>query len=372
MNFKYEKLENVCEILDSQRIPITEKDRKSGIYPYYGANGVQDYIDNFIFDDELVLLAEDGGNFGSKDKPIAYRVSGKCWVNNHAHVLKAKDCINIDYLCYSLMFYNTTSLVNGATRQKLTQAAMRQMLIPLRKKDDQLKIVRKINLIFQLIKKRKQQLSKLDQLVKSRFIEMFGDYPANPLGWETGIIKDVVADVRYGSSRPAVDGGKYPYLRMNNITYNGELDLSDTKCIDIPDNELDKCTVRYGDVLFNRTNSKELVGKTCVYDRNELMVLAGFVIRVRVNEKILPEFLSVFLNTDFSKKMLLGMCKTAIGQANINAKEMQNIGLYIPPIEYQRQFVYLKKRVDKFKSSVKQSLDTLETLKKSLMQEYFG
>ena len=66
------------------------------------------------------------------------------------------------------------------------------------------------------------------------------------------------------------------------------------------------------------------------------------------------------------------MCKTAIGQANINAKEMQNIGLYIPPIEYQRQFVYLKKRVDKFKSSVKQSLETLETLKKSLMQEYSG
>ena len=171
MNFEYEKLENVCEILDSQRIPITEKDRKSGIYPYYGANGVQDYIDDFIFDDELVLLAEDGGNFGSKDKPIAYRVSGKCWVNNHAHVLKAKDIIDIDYLCYSLMFYNTSGLVNGATRQKLTQSAMRQMLIPLRKKDIQLKIVKKISLLFQLIEKRKQQLSKLDQLVKSRFIE---------------------------------------------------------------------------------------------------------------------------------------------------------------------------------------------------------
>ena len=201
---------------------------------------------------------------------------------------------------------------------------------------------------------------------------MFGTYPANPLGWETGIIKNVVADVRYGSSRPAVDGGKYPYLRMNNITYNGELDLSDTKRIDIPDNELDKCTVRRGDVLFNRTNSKELVGKTCVYNRNELMVLAGFVIRVRVNEKILPEFLSSFLNTDFSKKMLLGMCKTAIGQANINAKEMQNIGLYIPPIEQQQQFVHFKEQIDKLKLSVKKSLEKMEILKKSLMHEYFG
>ena len=91
-------LEDVCDILDSQRIPVTAKDRKKGIYPYYGANGIQDYVDDYIFDDELVLLAEDGGNFGSKDRPIAYRVSGKCWVNNHAHVLKAKECIDVDYL----------------------------------------------------------------------------------------------------------------------------------------------------------------------------------------------------------------------------------------------------------------------------------
>ena len=109
---------------------------------------------------------------------------------------------------------------------------------------------------------------------QSRFIELFGVYPSNPKGWETATIRDIVADVRYGSSRPAVDGGKYPYLRMNNITYGGELDLTDTKRIDIPDNELDKCTVRRGDVLFNRTNSKELVGKTCVYNRDEMMVLA--------------------------------------------------------------------------------------------------
>ena len=69
-------LEDCCEILDSKRVPITAVDRKSGPYPYYGANGIQDYVADYLFDDELVLLAEDGGNFGSKEKPIAYRVSG--------------------------------------------------------------------------------------------------------------------------------------------------------------------------------------------------------------------------------------------------------------------------------------------------------
>ena len=231
------------------------------------------------------------------------------------------------------------------------------------------KILRKVD---DLIFLRKQQLAKLDELAKARFVEMFGTFPANPFRWSIGKIQDVVSDVRYGSSRPAVEGGKYPYLRMNNITYSGELDLRDTKRIDIPDSELDKCTVRRGDVLFNRTNSKELVGKTCVYNRDELMVLAGFVIRVRINERIRPEVLSAFLNMDFSKRMLIGMCKTAIGQANINAKELQNIDLYIPPIELQDQFVTLKNKIDQQKQPVQQSLEKLELLKKALMQEYFG
>ena len=160
---------------------------------------------------------------------------------------------------------------------------------------------------------------------------------------------------------------------MNNITYEGALDLTDVKTIDIPDDELPKCTVRRGDVLFNRTNSKELVGKTCVYDRDEMMVLAGFVIRVRLKEEfMLPEFLSAFLNTDFSKQMLLNLCKTAIGQANINAQELQNMGIYLPPVDIQRAFVSFKQQLDKSKVTIQKSLDRLNLLYKALLQEYFG
>ena len=237
----------------------------------------------------------------------------------------------------------------GSVRDNLKLDMLKEMTIPDSSLDDQRHCVATLDNLQYLIELRKKQLAELDNLIKARFVEMFGIYPANQMGWETGKIRDTVADVRYGSSRPAVDGGKYPYLRMNNITYGGELDLSDVKRIDVPENELDKCTVRRGDVLFNRTNSKELVGKTCVYDRDEMMVLAGFVIRVRVNDRVLPEFLSAFLNTDFSKKTLSEMCKAAIGQANINAQEMQNIGLYLPPLELQRQFVQFKKQIDKSK-----------------------
>ncbi len=212
-------------------------------------------------------------------------------------------------------------------------------------------------------------LRQSDELVKSQFIEMFGRPEDNNLGWVMGTIRDIVSDVRYGSSRQASPDGKYPYIRMNNITYGGELDLTDLKRINIPDNELPKCTVRRGDVLFNRTNSKELVGKTCLYDRDETMVLAGFVIRVRMNDKATPEFLVQYMNLPYIKELLLSMCKAACGQANINAQELQNIPIYIPPMDLQKQFIALKQQTDKSKFEIKKAIENTSALIKSLMQQ---
>ncbi len=281
---------------------------------------------------------------------------------------------NNKFLAYAIQFKKNElqQLANAPVVPILnkTQFSNIQICLPLIEKQN--KIVAILDMINEIINKRQQQLKKLDELVKSRFIEMFGSFPENSKNWKICTIKEIVSDVRYGTSRAAVDGGKYPYLRMNNITYDGELDLTDLKYIDIPDKELEKCTVKCGDVLFNRTNSKELVGKTCVYNRNDTMVLAGFIIRIRVNENILPVFLAMFLNMDFSKTMLKEMCKSAIGQANINATELQKIRIILPPIELQEEFVKFKNQTGKSKLEIKKSLDKLEILKKSLMQEYFS
>lgn len=287
--------------------------------------------------------------------------------------IKNQDEVLADYLYYYLKSKKSyvNNLGRGVAQNNINLSILRTLEVPLSALPVQRQTVDILDKTAKVIEYRQQQLQKLDDLVKARFIEMFGVFPLNPKGWKTATVRDIVTDVRYGSSRPAVDGGKYPYLRMNNITYGGELDLTDTKRIDIPDNELDKCTVRRGDVLFNRTNSKELVGKTCVYNRDEMMVLAGFVIRVRVSERVLPEFLSAFLNTDFSKQMLLGMCKAAIGQANINAQEMQNIEIYLPPTELQWQFVQFKEQIDKSKVAIQKALEEAKLLFDSLIQKYF-
>ena len=177
---------------------------------------------------------------------------------------------------------------------------------------------------------------------------------------------------KYGTSKPAVEGGKYPYLRMNNLTYDGHLDLSDMKYIDIPDNEIEKCIVRKGDVLFNRTNSIELVGKTCVFDLDDDMVIAGYIIRVRLNDKLLPIVLSNYMNSTVLKEQLRNMAKGAVNQANINAQELQSIRVYLPPLELQKQFLRFVEQTDKSKDAVQKALDEAQLLFDSLMQKYFG
>lgn len=178
---------------------------------------------------------------------------------------------------------------------------------------------------------------------------MFGLPEKNEHGYELACIGDVVCDVHYGTSKKASDDGEYNYLRMNNITYGGELDLSDIKRINVPEKEISGCLVKKGDVLFNRTNSRDLVGKTCAFNLDEPMIIAGYIIRLRMNGRVLPEYLSTFLNLESSKKMLMEMAKGAVGQANINAQEVQSIAIVVPPMEVQLPFLRLIEQSDKSK-----------------------
>ena len=198
---------------------------------------------------------------------------------------------------------------------------------------------------------------------------MFGDPKTNPMKWDMVTIGDIATDVRYGTSRPATEDGKYPYLRMNNLTYEGYLDLKDLKYIDIPDNEVEKCVVRYGDVLFNRTNSVELVGKTCVYDLDYDTIIAGYIIRVRIDDRILPIVFSNYLNSKVLKEQLRSMAKGAVNQANINAQELKSIPIYLPPIDLQNEFVAFVEQTDKSKFYIVQMQILLRLLIRVIQQK---
>ena len=284
--------------------------------------------------------------------------------------LTPNERIDIKYLYYVTKNYKFDN--GGTSIPQLTVPMLKNYAFPLPDLETQRQIAANLDKVTHTIDLCNAILEKLDLLVKSRFVEMFGEPILNPKGWNMATIGDIVTEVKYGTSKPAVDGGKYPYLRMNNLTYDGHLDLTDLKRIDIPDNEIEKCIVRKGDVLFNRTNSVELVGKTCVFDEDEDMIIAGYIIRVRLKPVMLPIVLSCFMNTDALKKKLRNMAKGAVNQANINAQELQAINIYLPPLAIQEQFATFVEQTDKSKLAVNQVLEKAETLKKALMQEYFG
>ena len=171
-DWEVKKLVEVADFLDNLRKPVTASDRVSGPYPYYGANGQQDSVGDYIFDDELVLLAEDGGYFGSKTRPVAYRVSGKCWINNHAHVLKNKNEVSdIDFLGYSLMYYDVTPYVTGSTRAKLNKSAAEKIKIFLPSLEIQKQIVAKLSAVQDYKKQLLKQKSKLKELFDSALVK---------------------------------------------------------------------------------------------------------------------------------------------------------------------------------------------------------
>lgn len=188
-------------------------------------------------------------------------------------ILLPSELIESKFLYYFLKWKDIPSL--GYSRHfKL----FKEFTYPCPSLDFQHTIVSELDKLNELIEIKRNQLKDLDTLAKSLFYETFGEPFINSKGWLIKRFGDLASSINYGTSLPATDGGKYPYIRMNNLTDNGYLDLSNLKYIDIPDSELDKCLVKKGDILFNRTNSREKVGKTALFDRNEEMVIAGYII----------------------------------------------------------------------------------------------
>lgn len=364
-------VEDCCEILDSMRVPITASDREEGQYPYYGANGVQDHVSGYIFDDELVLLAEDGGNFGSKERPIAYRVSGKCWVNNHAHVLKPKTGLDVDYLCYSLMFYRVDGMVNGATRQKLTQAAMRKMQIPSRSMEEQLHIVDELNQIIKIKEQRQQELQLLDELIKSRFVDLFGDPVSNPKGWEKKSLADE-ADIKIGPfgsllhKEDYISGGHAlvnpSHIVDGKIVIDDNLTISDEKYM-----ELSPYHLKVGDVIMGRRGE---MGRCAVVDRGGLLCGTGSLL-IRTKGELSADYIQKILSFPSFKMMIEDM---AVGQTmpNLNVPIVSAFQIIKPSASVQKEYYTFVAQVNKSKAAVQKSLDETQLLFDSLMQQYFG
>ena len=359
------KLKDVCMFYSGTGFPIQYQGQTKGEYPFYKVGDIANnaiagkiYLElcnNYISSDvakmikgcilpkDTVVFAKIGEALKLNRRAIT---SCDCLIDNNAMGIAPKlDSLRIQYFYFCMKNLKMQTLAESTTVPSVRKTVLEKYEIEVPSLVEQEEIEKKLTLTQKIIEKRRQELSYLDEIIKARFVEMFGDPVKNPKGWEVVTIGDIVTEVRYGTSKPAVEGGKYPYLRMNNLTADGHLDLNDLKYIDIPDDEIEKCVVRKGDVLFNRTNSIELVGKTVVFDLQEDMIIAGYIIRVRLNKRLLPEILSQYMNLEALKDILRSMAKGAVNQANINAQELQSIKVYIPDMELQKQFIEMKNQV---------------------------
>jgi type I restriction enzyme S subunit len=190
--------------------------------------------------------------------------------------------------------------------------------------------------------------AKLDAFMKeniSKNIEEDGEVIQGPYdlpeGWKWVKLKDIVIRVQYGLSK-TMNSEKIglPIIRMNNLTYDGFLDLSDLKYVNIENEIANKYMLEKGDILFNRTNSRDLVGKTTVFNQDGKFVFASYLIRVIVDRnKAIPEYISMYLNSRRVKEIFFRIARPAVQMANINAKELCSIEIPLPPLEEQKRIV---------------------------------
>ena len=367
-DWTYKKLGEVATIYDSQRKPVTKKDRKPGPYPYYGATGVQDYVDKYIFDGRYVLVGEDGARWSSNEKS-AYIIEGKSWVNNHAHVLSFDNSIIDCFIVYYLNYSNLDSYITGAIIKKLTQKDLLSISIPIPPLSIQRSIVAELDLLHSVISKKKEQLCELDNLAQSLFYQMFGDPITNPMGWEIKKLGEVALEkLSYGSGASAIDfDNEVRYVRITDINDDGSLNenaVSPSVCED-------KYLLHCGDILFARTGAT--VGKTYLHLESAIKcIYAGYLIRFIPNIDIInPLYAFHFTKTQYYHDFV-AQAQRAVAQPNINAQQYSNLPLPLPPLSLQQSFAAKVSAIEAQKQAITQSIKETEALLVQRMDTYFS
>ena len=363
----YKKLGDLCDIYQPKTL-ATEQLVADGKYYVYGANGIIGRYNDYNHEQSEILLTCRGATCGTINISQPYS-----WINGNAMVIHRKsEDLSFDFLKYLMLSLDYSLIITGAAQPQITRQKIAPIIVKFPSLSVQQSIVSELDKINELIRLKKEQLKDYDNLAQSIFYEMFGDPVVNEKGWEKKRLGEVCSEIKYGTSKPACDNGKYKYLRMCNLSYDGYLDLTDIKRIDVSDEEIEKCIVRYGDILFNRTNSHELIGKTCMFDQQEPMVIAGYIIRVRLTKELMPQVLARMFNLASIKKLLRSMAKGAVNQANINSKELASIQIPIPSLDLQQHFVKRIELIEQQKAEIQSTIADLETLLASRMQYWFG
>lgn len=360
------KLTDICKPKQWKTIPTNDL-LKNG-FPVYGANGVIGYYKEYNHKDSVVTITCRGATCGTVNitEPKSYITGNAMCLDNLRQDIMQK------YLYYYLSNYDFTNVISGSAQPQITRQGLEKVVISIGTKEEQTTIVALLDKVNSIIDARQQQLAKLDELVKARFVEMFGD-ESNPFRWPIVDVKDI-AYVQVGVViKPAQyytdkEHGTRTFRSLN----IGPMYVKDADWVYFSEEgnrKNQKSILKENDLLVVRSGAP---GTACVVTEEYAGCNAVDVIIAHPDlTKVNPFFLCAYTNLPHGKKQIdEGVGGAA--QQHFNVEKYNKMRIILPPLEMQKKYKMFLEQVNKSKLSIKKSLEQVETLKKSLMQKYFG
>ena len=359
------KLSDICSPKQWKTIPTSDLLNEG--YPVYGANGIIGYYNEYNHENPVVTVTCRGATCGSINITVP-----KAYVTGNAMCLDdLKNDIEIEYLYYCLKHYDFKNVISGSAQPQITRQGMDKIYIMLCSREEQRDIVNKLKKKEKVIKLRKQELQLLDDLVKARFVEMFGDPVSNPYGYDKVALSDL-ADIKIGPfgsllhKEDYIVGG-HPLLNPSHIvdgriSPDNKLTISDEKY-----KELSAYQLKTGDVVMGRRGE---MGRCAVVSEEGFLCGTGSIL-IRTKGDVTADYIQKTISFPSFKKTIEDM---AVGQTmpNLNVPIVSSFEIIKPPIEVQDRYYALVEQVDKSKVEIQKALNKTQMLFDSLMQEYFG
>lgn len=390
-------LNGFAECKDGNRKPINASERaeREGDIPYYGATGQAGWIDDYLTDEQLVLLGEDGAPFLELLKDKAYLIEGKAWVNNHAHIIKSHyGEVGNKYILHYLNVFNFHGYVNGTTRLKLTQASMRTIPVPLPPLAEQKRIVEQIESLFAKLDEAKEKALSVVESFESRKKAILNNafnglystdwrekHHCTLADWKDRKINEICiprAGFAFNSKKFTESG--IQIIRMGNL-YAGKLNLSRSPVFydisDVDDNIIKRSMVHDGDILLTLTGTKykrDYGYAVCIEGKHELLVNQR-ILCLSPTEKIDKEYLLYYLRSEIFRDIFFSNETGGVNQGNVSSKFVENIEIKLPSIEEQKEISKILKNIltkeEQAKELAEFVIEQIELMKKSILAKAF-
>ncbi|MCG2694851.1 restriction endonuclease subunit S [Candidatus Parcubacteria bacterium] len=376
-NWQIKKLGEVCDVLDSKRQPITKRDRVAGEYPYYGATGILDYVQDYIFDEKLILIGEDGAKWGAGEN-TAFIADGKYWVNNHAHVIRPhRDIVLDNWMIYFFFLVDLTKFTTGLTVPKLNQENLKKIEIPIPPPSEQHRIVKILDEVFEKTAKAKENAGKNLQNAKKLFESYLqGVFANSGKNWEEKGLEElgqITSSKRIYKKEYVKDG--IPFYRIKEIK-----ELAHDKNITL---KLYISKKRYkemkdifgvplvGDILMTAVGT---IGEIYVVKNNEEFYFKdGNILWFKNFNSVDPYFLKFVLISFVEQinKLSKGSAYSAL-----TIEKIEKHRIFLPKLAEQKQIVKkldsLSEQTKKLEKIYQQKIDDLAELKKSVLRKAFN